>query len=152
MKNLKTSIILIAIVASASLATALSLGVLTSSQNLSNSGSIATVSSVNIGVYSDAALTQPCSTIDWSTISPSASLQRTIYIKNTGTLPAQLSIATSSWSSGASSVLTLTWDKGTGTVLAAGAQTNAVLTLTAAASTGSVTTFSFTITITGTET
>jgi hypothetical protein len=139
---------LIAIVATGLFLTLLTSGLLMSSQTVQSGG---TVSSVNVGVYSDSGCTQNCTTLDWGAITPGNAVTRTIYVKNTGTLPVTLSMTSGSWvPSNANTYLTLTWNRG-GTVLAVGSSIQATLTLTASSSAGNLTTFNFNIIITGTE-
>ncbi len=110
-----------------------------------------TVSAVNVGVYSDIACTQNLTAISWGSIYPGNSTTKTIYVKNTGTLPVTLTMTNGSWvPTTANTVLTLTWNR-QNTVLNAGQSISATLTLTAASSTGSLTDFSFNIIITGAE-
>ena len=110
-----------------------------------------TVSAVNVGVYSDITCTQNLTSIPWGTLYPGNSTTRTIYVKNTGTLPVTLTMTNGSWvPTTANTVLTLTWNRQS-TVLNAGQSISATLTLTAASSTGSLTDFSFNIIITGAE-
>ena len=138
----------IAIAATGLFMTLLTTGLLMSSQTLQSSG---TVTAVNVGVYSDSGCTQNCTSIDWGTIAPGNSSTRTIYIKNIGTIPMTLSMTTGSWvPSNANTYISLSWNQG-GTVLSAGQSTAATLTLSASASAGNITSFSFNITITGTE-
>ncbi len=128
--------------------TVLTAGVLTSSQTMQSTGSI---TAVNVGVYSDSGCTQNLTSIDWGTLAPGNSTTRTIYIKNTGTIPVTLSMATSGWvPSNANTYLTLSWNRAN-YVLAASTSVSATLTLTASASAGTLTTFSFNIVITGTQ-
>ena len=118
------------------------------SQILSLSGTIATV---NVDAYSDSACTIPVTSLTVGTVSPGGSATQTIYIKNSGTVPVILTMATSSWNpTSASTYLTVTWNRQSAT-LAAGASVQAVITLTADADTGSLTTFSCSVTITGTQ-
>ena len=138
----------IAIAATGLFMTLLTTGLLMSSQTLQSSG---TVTAVNVGVYSDSGCTQNCTSIDWGTMAPGNSSTRTIYIKNIGTIPMTLSMTTGSWvPSNANTYISLSWNQG-GTVLSAGQSTAATLTLSASASAGNITSFSFNITITGTE-
>ena len=110
-----------------------------------------TVTAVNVGVYSDSECTQNLTSISWGTLYPGNSTTRTIYVKNTGTLPVTLTMTSGSWvPTTANTVLTLTWNR-QNTVLNAGQSTSATLTLAAASSTGSLTDFSFNITVTGSE-
>jgi hypothetical protein len=110
-----------------------------------------TISAVNVGVYSDSQCTQNLTSISWGALYPGNSTTKTIYVKNTGTIPVTLTMTTGSWvPTTASSVLTLTWNR-QNTVLDPNQSISAILTLTAASNTGSVTTFSFNIIITGAE-
>ena len=110
-----------------------------------------TINTVGVEAYSDSACTIPVTTLDAGSMSPGGTVTRTIYIKNSGSIPVTLTMATSGWSpASASSYLTLTWNQ-QNHVLNAGASVSATLTLTADSDTGSLTTFSCSVTITGTE-
>jgi len=110
-----------------------------------------TVTAVNIGVYSDSQCTQNCTSISWGTLSPGNTTSKTVYVKNTGTLPVTLTMTAQNWTpSTASSVLTLTWNRQS-TVLNVGQSIDATLTLSVASSTGNLTNFSFNIILTGSE-
>ncbi len=123
-------------------------GVLTVNQTVPSGG---TITAINIGVYTDSACTVNCTSIDWGTIAPGGSATKTVYIKNTGTVPVTLSMVALSWvPSNANTYLTFTWNRAN-FVLAAGSSVAATLTLTVSASAGSITTFSFNIVITGTQ-
>ena len=117
-------------------------------QTVSSNGTITTV---NVGVYSDSQCTQNLTSVSWGALYPGNSTTKTIYVKNTGVVPITLTMTTQSWTpTSASSVLTLTWDQ-QDTVLDPDQSTSATLTLTADSDTGSLTDFSFNIIITGTE-
>ena len=129
----------------------LSSGLLVAQQSVSTSGNVggSILSSVNIGVFSDVAATSNCSSIDWGSLSAGSTVTQTVYVKNTGSTPETLSMATSDWNpSSANSSLTLTWNM-EGASLPAGSVVAATLTLTVAANTGSLTSFSFNIVISG---
>jgi hypothetical protein len=128
--------------------TMITAGALVSSQTIPSGG---TITAVNVGVYSNSACTTNCTSIDWGTLSPGGSTTKTIYVKNTGTIPVTLSMAPANWSpSNANNYLTVTWNRAN-YALAAGASVSATLTLTASSSAGSLTNFSFDVVITGTE-
>src|SRR3990170_4219073 len=128
--------------------TLITAGALTTSQTVPSTGSITTV---NVGVYNDAACTQNCTSIDWGTLPPGNSTTRTVYVKNTGTGSLTLSMTTANWvPSNANTYLTLTWNRAN-YVLNANTSVSATLTLTASASAGNITSFSFNIIITGTQ-
>jgi hypothetical protein len=128
------------------------LGLLTASQTISSSGTVTVVSTPNIGVYSDIACTQGLSSITWGSITPGASVTRTIYLKNTGNVPLTLSMAADSWTPAiASSHMSLTWNRAS-TTLTVNQTTDATLTLAVNSDiNGLVTTFSLNIVITGTN-
>jgi hypothetical protein len=106
-------------------------------------------SSINIGIYSDAAASIPCSSIDWGALNPGSAITRTIYIKNLSAADQTLTLSTSGWSpSSAPNVLTLTWNK-EGSRLAAASTTAATFTLTVAQNPVGVTNFNFNIIISG---
>jgi hypothetical protein len=124
------------------------IAVLSDSQTVPLSGTITTV---NVDAYTDSACTNPCTSLAVGNVSPGSTVTQTIYIKNAGTVPMTLTMAASNWSpSNANTYLTLTWNR-QNTVLAAGSSTPATLTLTVASNTGSLTTFSCSVTITGTQ-
>jgi hypothetical protein len=110
-----------------------------------------TLSSVNVEVYTDSQCTQNCTAISWGNLSPGTAANKTVYVKNTGTVPVTLTMTNENWTPAtANSVLTLSWNR-QNTVLNAGQTASATLTLTAASSTGSLTSFTFNIKIIGTE-
>ena len=110
-----------------------------------------TVTTVNVGVYSDDQCTQNCTSISWGTIYPNDSINRTIYVKNTGTVPITLSMSAGSWDpTDADDYLTLDWDQ-EGRELIVGESISANLTLTVASDTDDLTNFNFNIVITGAE-
>ncbi len=121
---------------------------------LSDSTSIplnGTINTVNVEAYSDAACTQPVTALNVGNVNPGSIVTRMIYIKNSGTIPVTLTMAASGWTpTGANSYLSLSWNR-PNYVLAAGDSVSATLTLTVASNTGSLTSFSCTVTITGTE-
>jgi archaellum component FlaG (FlaF/FlaG flagellin family) len=143
-----SSAAIIAIAIAGALLTVTTLAALNVSENLSSTG---TITAVNLDIYSDSACTIPITSISWGNVAPGSANPTTIYIKNTGNVAETLTMTSGSWTpSNANTYLTLTWNR-QNTVLAAGASTSATLTLTAASNCGSLTTFSFTITITGTQ-
>jgi hypothetical protein len=125
------------------------LAALSASTTVPLNGTINT--SANIEAYSDFACTQPVTALDVGNVNPGSTVSRTIYIKNTGNIPLTLTMAASGWSpTGANTYLTLSWNR-EDDVLDASDSVSATFTLTVASDTGSLTTFSCSITITGTE-
>ena len=110
-----------------------------------------TVNTVNVEAYSDSACTQPLTALNVGNVNPGSTVTKTVYIKNTGSIPVTLTMDTSGWSpTGANTYLTLSWNR-QNDVLDAGDSVSATFTLTVASDTGSLTTFSCSVTITGTE-
>jgi hypothetical protein len=139
---------LIAIAMAGLFLTVLTSGLITASKTVPTTG---TVTAINVGVYSDLAFTQECTSINWGTISPGNQITRTVYIKNTGTVPATLTMTTASWvPSNANTYLTLNWNR-QDYALGVGASVPAILTLTVSSNTAGITNFSFNIVITGTN-
>jgi hypothetical protein len=139
---------LIAIAVAGILLTVTAAAVLSANQTVPLNG---TITAVNLGIYSDSACTQTCTALNVGTLNPGGTATQTVYIKNTGTVSETLTMTASNWTpSSASSSLTLTWNQ-QNTVLPAGQSIQATLTLTAASNTGSLTTFSCSVTITGTQ-
>jgi len=100
-------------------------GLLTANQNVPAGG---TISAVNLGVYSDSSCTQPLTTIAFGMVTPGTQVTQTLYIKNTGNIAENLTMAVNNWSpSNANTYLTITWSP-TSSTLAAGASTSATLT------------------------
>lgn len=124
------------------------LGALTASRTFSNSVSI---NAVGVGVYSDSGCTTLLSSINWGAVNPGASLTSTIYVKNNGTIPVVLTMTTGTWSpTTASSYVSLSWNM-QDYMLAAGSSVQALLTLSVSSSVSGFTSFTFDVTITGTQ-
>lgn len=122
-------------------------GLISVNQTVPSSGTIKTV---NVGVYSDSACTINCTSIDWGSISPGSTVNRTIYVKNTGTAQITLNMTKTNWNPpSANGPITLTWNR-EGTTLNAGQSTTATLTLSVSSSITGITAFSVNIVITGT--
>jgi hypothetical protein len=116
-------------------------------RQLPSSGNIA---AINVGLYSDYACTLKMESIDWGDIAPGESVNRVIYLKNTGNTQILLSMTANDWTpSYANGPITLTWNK-EGTLLDPGEVTSATLTLATVEDISGVTTFSVSILIIGT--
>jgi hypothetical protein len=138
---------IIALAATSVFLTLVTAGII-ATQTISSDG---TVTTIDVDVYSDSACSQNCTSISWGTLHPGDSINRTVYVKNTGTRPITLSMTTENWTpEGADTYLTLTWDQ-EGTVLDADDFVPANLTLSADSDTGDLTDFSFDIIVAGTE-
>ena len=123
-------------------------GLLTINQTVSSSG---TVTAINVGVYSDSACTTELTSIDWGMISPGNSVNRTIYLKNTGNAQITLFMTKTNWNPvNADGPITLTWNRENAT-LNVDQVTSAILTLSLSESISGITNFSVDIVFTGTE-
>jgi|YelNatPaOPRAMG01_1025707.scaffolds.fasta_scaffold05274_11 hypothetical protein len=127
---------------------ATAVGALVVTRTISNVGN---VQAVGLSVYWESSCTNVVSSIDWGALTPGSNNPKTIYIKNEGNVPVTLSMTTGNWNpSTASNYISLAWNRES-TVLAAGSVVSAVLTLTVSSSISGITSFSFDITITGTQ-
>jgi archaellum component FlaG (FlaF/FlaG flagellin family) len=146
MPKLSTGAI-IALAATSIFLTLVTAGLITT-QTIPSNG---TVSAANVGVYTDNQYTQNCTNINWGTLTPNSTTNKTIYIKNTGTVPITLTMTTENWTpTTATDHLTLTWNQ-QNTILNPDETTPAELTLTVNPDTDDLTNFNFNILITGTE-
>jgi len=126
-------------------------GALSTSQSLNSTGAVTIVGSASLGIYSDSTCTNAITSISWGSLTPGTSTTQTVYIKNNGTFPLTLSMATSNWNPIiANGPLAITWNRA-GTVLSSGQSTSAALTLNVASNVTDITTFSVQISITGTQ-
>jgi len=124
------------------------LGVLVATQTISNTGNL---SAVGVGVYWDSSCNNAVLSIDWGALDPGATVDKTIYIKNEGTLAVLLDMTTDNWDpASASSYISLSWNR-ENYELDPGSVIQAVLTLSVSSSVSEITNFSFDIVITGTE-
>jgi hypothetical protein len=119
---------------------------LQTSKVLSNTG---TVKAIGVGVYSEYACINPVTSINWGTLEPGQTVNKTVYIKNTSNVPVTLSMITQNWNpSGASNYITCTWNS-EGNPLNVNQVISAVLTLSVRSNITGVTDFSFNIVIIG---
>jgi len=105
--------------------------------------------SIEIDIFSDGACTQPLSSVTWGEIEAGSSVNRIIYIRNSGDEGVTLSLLSDNWSpSGVENYLQLSWDYD-GNSLGSGVVLGVTLTLAVSASAAGVDSFSFDIIITG---
>ena len=124
------------------------LGVLVATRTISTTGN---VSAVGVGAYWDSSCNYAVSSIDWGALEPGATVDKTIYIKNEGSLTVLLGMTTEDWDpASASSYISLSWNR-ENYELNSGSVIQAVLTLSVSSSVSEITNFSFDIVITGTE-
>jgi len=113
---------------------------------ISSSGRI---KAIGIAVYADEAGTIPVSSINWGTIPPGGQSIATVYCKNTGNAPINMTMFTDNWNpAGAADYITLSWDYADQTINPS-AILRVVFTLNVSPSVFGFTEFSFDITITG---
>lgn len=113
-------------------------------RTFSNSGS---VTAIGVGVYFDQACTNEVTSINWGVVEPDSSVNRTVYIRNEGNVPATLEMTTSNWDpANAADYITLAWDYG-GQTLNVNEVIEVKFTLTVSQSISGITDFSFAITI-----
>jgi hypothetical protein len=144
----KSRILLILAIASMAVVGTTVLALLSTSRTISSTGN---VKAVKVGVYKDVNCSQAVTTIDWGTLTPGSSANSTVYIRNEGTVTLVLTRTVGNWNpSPASGNFTVGWNR-EGSAVGAGATIQATLNLTVSQSISGVSSFSFDITITGTE-
>ncbi len=133
------------------IATTASLQTKQNTQNIPPQGNFSgsSLNSINIVVYTDAAATINCSSIDWGKLSKGDSVNRIVYIKNSANSIETLNMTVTGWNpTSANSVLSLSWDK-EGVSISPGQTIPATLILTVAADTGTLSFFNLNILISG---
>ena len=147
LKKLSTFAIVISTVA-LTILTMTTTGLLNVNKTVSSTGA---VTAINVGIYSDSDCTNELTSLDWETISPGESENKTIYLKNTGNAQITLSLDTTNWTpTTADGPISLLWDKENAKLNPA-QSTTATLTLSISESIEGITDFSFDIVITGME-
>ncbi len=156
----KLLLAVVALVVAAITLTALTAAVLNEDRNIPASGTILTTtsggdseggeSSIGLDIYTDAAATTLCSSVEWGTLSPGDVATKTIYLKNSGNSAEVLNMTATQWTpTVAGEVLSLTWNK-EGASLNAGAVTAATLVLQVPSNPEGLTSFSLNIVISAT--
>ncbi|MDH5788694.1 MAG: hypothetical protein OEZ40_10430 [Candidatus Bathyarchaeota archaeon] len=147
MQKVPTGIVL-GIAVTAIVISVLATSLLSNYQRITNNGN---VEAVGVGVYWDNHCTDNVTSIDWGFLEPGAVTNRTVYIKNSGNVPAMLNMTTADWSPNeAYGNITLSWNR-EGYLLDSGLVVQMVLTLSVSSEIAGVASFSFDIIITGTE-
>ena len=109
-----------------------------------------TMKAIDVEVYWDSGYTDTVSAINWTILEPGDSVEKTVYVKNTGNAPVTLSMTSSGWNPlEAEDHITLSWDK-EDEKLSPDAIVEAVLTLSVSPSISEITDFSSNIIIEGT--
>jgi hypothetical protein len=116
------------------------------SKTLSSTGTIETI---GVGVYSNIQCSSPLTSIAWGTLEPGENQTVICYIKNEGDLPSTLSMYTSNWNpSSTENYLTLSWNYD-GRSINPDDSVQVTFTLNVDPSIEGITSFSFDITIVG---
>jgi hypothetical protein len=129
------------------LGSASTFAVLQRSQRIPTSG---IVIGVNVGVFADASATQNMTAISWGSVYPGESIDRTVFVKNTGNAPLTLSMVTANWAPplAANGSMTVVWNR-EDAVLSAGQLVAATFTLSVSPDISGVTDFGVNIIVTG---
>jgi len=137
-----------AVAATAVVLNVLVAAVLITYQRIPNIGD---VKAVGVDVYWDDDCTSELTSIDWGFLNSGATSNVTIYIKNEGNTPVVLNVTTDNWNpASASDHMMLSWNR-EGYVLNSNSVVQTVLTLSVSSDISEVKSFSFDMTITGTE-
>lgn len=144
----KSAIVILGIVATLLATSGVTYGLLSNSQNVSNTGIIA---SVNVGVYT----TQQCTTnlvqLSWGPVSPGSNYTKAGFVRNNGSMNMTLSMSTSNWSpAAAESSLGISWNYG-GQIVRPGQVLAVIWKLGIPLDVSGVQNFSFNIIISGSE-
>lgn len=143
-----SAIILLTIMTMAVSAVILASGILFGSKTINNEGN---VNSIGVGVYRENACINEVSTIDWGYIEPGSSQNVIIYVRNEGSITMTLNMTTDNWNpSSSSTYITLNWNN-EGSHVNAQSVLETILTLSVSSNISEISSFSFDITITGTE-
>ena len=122
-------------------------GLLTATKTIDSSG---TIMAINIEVYSDLACTQPLSSLDWGIPEPGETVNRVVYLKNTGNADMSLNMYVSNWTpSGVDTYLSLSWDQ-ENTVITPDEVLQSTISLLVDSGISGITDFSYQITLQGT--
>ncbi len=99
----KSTLLIIAVtcLVGMALGSALTLALTQRSQSIPTSGMII---GIGVGVYADSACSQNLTGISWGIAAPGESVNRTVYVKNTGNAQITLRMLTSGWNPSAASV------------------------------------------------
>lgn len=121
-------------------------GLLTASKTLSTYGS---VKAINVEVYWDVEGTQTVDAIDWGLPGPGDTVNQSMFVKNSGNTPMNLSLTTANWTPAeAESYLYPSWN-GEGLSINANEVMMVTLTLEVSEEVTGITDFSFTTIIEG---
>jgi hypothetical protein len=104
---------------------------------------------INVEVYWDISGTQNVTSIDWGIPAPGDKVNQTIYVKNTGNSPMNITLTTTGWAPAvATTYMDVIWDQ-EGASLAAGSTIQAIITLDVSSGITGISDYSFDIVIEG---
>ena len=122
--------------------------VLVGNKTIPNNGH---VKAVGVGVYWENSCINDVDSIGWGYLDPGTSHDVTVYVRNEGTVPMTLSMSVNNWNpSSASTYITVSWNR-EGQSLDPDDVLTATITLSVSQATTDLSSFSFDITIVGTE-
>ncbi|UCE96567.1 MAG: hypothetical protein JSV51_02930 [Candidatus Bathyarchaeota archaeon] len=149
MPNKEISLLIILILASMTVAaTFLASGVLFGSNTIFNEGN---VNAIGVGIYWEDGCINNVSKIDWGYLAAGATHNVTIYIRNEGNVPMTMNMTSEEWNpSHASTYITVIWDY-EGHVVDPYSVTEVVITLSVSQNVTNITSYSFDITIVGSQ-
>ena len=105
--------------------------------------------SIDIDVFCDIGCSEVMSEVEWGSLQPGSSIERTIFIRNSGEHAVMLTLTSDNWSPAlASDYLTLSWDYDGGDI-DAGQVVEVTLVLSISSSISGVNGFSFDIVLVG---
>lgn len=123
-------------------------GILPGSQIIRNEG---TLKAIGVSVYWESSCTNNVTSINWGLVEPGSEHNVHVWIRNEGTVPMTLSMTMDNWDpSLASMYITVGWNR-EAYVLDLGEALEAIITLSVSNDISDITSFSFDITIAGTE-
>jgi len=112
---------------------------------------LGTVKATGVGVYWDIGCSNSVTSINWGTVAPGSTNDKTVYIKNEGNAAETLSSTAENWNPPTASMyMSLTWDYG-GQVIGVGEVVLVTLSLTVSDTIEGITSFSFDIVIVGSD-
>jgi hypothetical protein len=125
--------------------------VMSASQAGTTVANVGTLRTSGVAVFTDNSFATELTSLNWGTMDPGSQKTLTVYIRNEGNSPITLTQMTSNWSpSTVSSYLSLSWSY-SGQKVNAGAYVQVSLTLTVSSNVAKINSFSFDLTIIGTE-
>jgi len=134
LRRSKKTVLLILIVAVVSVAITTEISILLSKINNLHLPSLGTIKTIGVEAYWGLNLENKTETIDWGTISPGSSTNRTFYIRSVSNFEATLNLDTTSWNpANISDYISLSWSYD-GTSLNPGETVQVTLTLSASSS------------------